>query len=73
MSDISVLYITHNNVWMKYVLFALVNWLINSKKYWRVAQNLPPVLKRVIQVKFYFYEILTKIQTKEDRLNFPKT
>ena len=73
MSDISVLYITHNNVWMKYLLFTLVNWLINSNKYWKVPKNLPLVLKRVIQVKFYFYEILTKIQTKEDRLNFAET
>ena len=41
--------------------------LISSKKYWRAAKNLVPVLKWVIQVKFYFYKILTKIQTKEER------
>ena len=58
---------------MKYILFTLVVGLISSKKYWRVATNLVPVLKRVIQVKFYFYEILTKIQTKEERSNFLKT
>ena len=30
-------------------------------KYWRVAKNLMPVLQEVvIQVKFYFYEILLK-------------
>ena len=39
--------------------------LISSKKYWRVAKNL-------IQTKFYFYKIRTKIQTKEERLNFLK-
>ena len=39
--------------------------LISSKKYWRIAKNL-------IQTKFYFYKIRTKIQTKEGRLNFLK-
>ena len=58
---------------MKYILFTLVIGLISSEKYWRVATNLVPVLKRVIQVKFYFYEILTKIQTKEERSSFLKT
>ena len=58
---------------MKYILFTLVVGLISSEKYWRVATNLVPVLKRVIQVKFYFYEILTKIQTKEERSSFLKT
>ena len=29
-----------------------------------------PVLKPVIQITVYFYEILTKIQTKEEGLNF---
>ena len=47
--------------------------LISSKKHWRVAKNLVPVLTGVIQVKFYFYEILVKIQTKEERLNCLKT
>ena len=47
--------------------------LINSRKYCREAKSLVPILKRVIQVKFYFYEILTKFQTKEKRLNFLKT
>ena len=47
--------------------------LICSKKYWRVAKISVLVLKVIIQVKFYFYEILTKIQTKEDGLNFLKT
>ena len=40
---------------------------ISSKKYWRVGENLVSVLKGVIQVKFYVYEI-TKIQTKEEKL-----
>ena len=47
--------------------------LINPKKHWSVAKKLLPVLKGIIQVKFCFYEILTKIQTKEERLNFLKT
>ena len=47
--------------------------LISSKKYWRVGKNFVAILKEVIQVKFYFYEILTKIQTEEERLNFVKT
>ena len=34
--------------------------------YCRVAKNLGPALKGVIQVKFYFHEILTKIQKKKD-------
>ena len=49
------------------------NGLISFKKYWRVAKNLVPVLKGVIQLKFYLYEIFTKIQTKEETLNFLKT
>ena len=47
--------------------------LISSKKYWRVAENLVPVLKAVIQVKFCFYEILLETQMKKERLNFLKT
>ena len=31
------------------------------------------ILERVIQVKFYFFEILTKMQTNEERMNFIKT
>ena len=31
------------------------------------------ILERAIQVKFYFFEILTKMQTKEERMNFIKT
>ena len=46
--------------------------LIGSKKYWREAKHLVSVLARVIQVKFCFYEILTKIQTKKERSNFVK-
>ena len=34
---------------------------ISFKKYWRVAKNLVPAVKGVIQLKFYFHEILTKI------------
>ena len=40
--------------------------LISSKRYWRVAKTLVPVFKRVIQVKFCFYEIFMKIQSKEE-------
>ena len=47
--------------------------LISSKKYCRVAKNLVPVFKGIIQVKFYFYEIFTKIQMKEESLNLLKT
>ena len=46
--------------------------LISPKKYWRVAKHLVPVLKGVVQEKFYFYEILTKIQTIDERSNFVK-
>ena len=54
---------------MKYVLFNFLNWigLISSTKYWREAR------KRVIQVKFYFDEILKKIQTRGKGLNFLRT
>ena len=37
---------------MKYVLFTFVNWIISSKKYWKVAKKIAPFLKGVIQVKF---------------------
>ena len=47
--------------------------LISSKKYCRVAKNLVPVFKGIIQVKLYFYEIFTKIQMKEESLNLLKT
>ena len=46
--------------------------LITSKKYWILAKNLVPFLKRVIRVKFYLYEILPTIQTKEEMLYFIK-
>lgn len=36
-------------------------------------KKLVPILRGVIQVKFYFYEILSKIQTKEEKLKFLKT
>ena len=47
--------------------------LISFKKYWRVTKKVVPVLKEIIQVKFYFHKIITKIQSKEKRLNFLKT
>ena len=56
---------------MSYLRFLMG--LISYKKNWGVAKNLVPVLKRVIQVKFYFFEILTKIHTIEERMNFLKT
>ena len=40
--------------------------LISSNKYWRVAKKLLLLLKVVIQIKIYFYEILLKIQTKKE-------
>ena len=46
--------------------------LISSNKYQKVAKKLAPVLKGVIPIKFSFYEILTKIQTKKG-FNFLKT
>ena len=59
---------------IKYVLFTLVKIeLISSKKYWRVPKNLLLVLKEVIQVKFSFHKVLTKIDTIEERFNFLKT
>ena len=39
--------------------------LISSEKYWGVAKYLVHDLKEVTEVKFYFYEILTKIQRKK--------
>ena len=59
---------------IKYVLFTLVKiGLISSKQYWRVPKNLLLVLKEVIQVKFSFHKVLTKIDTIEERFNFLKT
>ena len=58
---------------MEYVSLKFIIGLISSKKYWRVVKNLVHVLKGVIQIRFYFYKILTKIQTKEERCNFLKT
>ena len=46
--------------------------LISSRKYWSVAKSLVPVLKMVIQVKFYFHEFLTKIQKKCRKIEFSK-
>ena len=45
-----------------FYLYLLIG-LISSKIYWRVAKHLVLVLKGVIL--FYFYDIFTKIQTKE--------
>ena len=56
-----------------FYLHLIIIGLISSKKYWRIAKNWVPVLNDVIQVKFYFYEILIKIQTKDEKLNFLKT
>ena len=51
----------------------LLTGLISSNKYWTVAKQIVPVLKGKIQVKFDIYEIITKTQTKQERLNFLKT
>ena len=56
----------------KYLFYSRSVGLISSKKYRRVAKKLAPVLKGVIPIKFSFYEILTKIQTKKG-FNFLKT
>ena len=58
---------------MKHDLFTFDDWIISSKKYWRAAKMLVIVLNGAVQVKFYFYEIFPKIQTKEERLSFLKT
>ena len=58
--------------WNIFYLHLLIG-LITSKIYWRIAKNLVPILKRVIQVKLYFFEIFTEMQTKEERMNFIKT
>ena len=58
--------------WNTFYLHLLIG-LITSKIYWTIAKNLVAILKHVIQVKFYFFEILTKMQTKEERMNFIKT
>ena len=39
--------------------------LTGSNKFWRAAKHLVPVLKGVMQVKFYFYEILKKSKWKK--------
>ena len=49
---------------MCFILHLLIG-LISSKEYWRKAKKLMTVLKGVIQITVYFYEILTQIQTKE--------
>ena len=54
---------------MCFILHLLIG-LIISKEYWRKAKKLMTVLKGVIQITVYFYEILTQIQTKEEGLNF---
>ena len=54
---------------MCFILHLLIG-LISSKEYWRKAKKLMTVLKGVIQITVYFYEILTQIQTKEEGLNF---
>ena len=46
--------------------------LISSKKYWILAKTLVSILKGVIQVKYCFYGILTKMQMKEESLNILK-
>ena len=51
-----------------FYLFWLIG-LISSKKYWGVAKNLVLTLKGAIQIKFYFHEILTKIQVKAERFS----
>ena len=56
----------------KYLLYSRSVGLISSNKYQKVAKKLAPVLKGVIPIKFSFYEILTKIQTKKG-FNFLKT
>ena len=43
----------------------LLTGVISSKKCWRVENKLMLVSEGVILLKFSFYEILTKIQTKK--------
>lgn len=57
--------LSQSNAWTKNVLSTLLIRLISSNKYWRVARKLVLVLKEVIPVKFSFYEILKKVQTKK--------
>ena len=47
--------------------------LISSKKSRRAVKKLVPVLNRVITRKFSLHKFLTKIPTKEERLNIRKT
>ena len=50
------------------MLSTLLIRLISSNKYWRVARKPVLVLKEVIPVKFSFYEILKKAQTKKKKI-----
>ena len=73
MSELSISYkVPIMFIWSIFYLHLLIG-LISSENYWRVKETSVPVLKGVIQVKFYFYEILTKTQSKEKRMNFLKT
>ena len=50
---------------MCFILHLLIG-LISSKEYWRKAKKLMTVLKAVIQITVYFYEIHKSKQKKKD-------
>ena len=49
------------------------SWVSGSLSHFFTMPKDSARFERVIQVKLYFYEILRKIQTKEERLQFLKT
>ena len=57
---------------MKCFLFILANWINKLQEIVEGRAKTSASFKGVIAIKFYFYQILTKIPTKEERLNFRK-
>ena len=53
--------------------FHLLIGLISSKTYWTVTKKTNSRFKRNDSNEKYIYEILTKIQTKEEKLNISDT
>ena len=60
------------NVSMKCVLFALANWINKLQEIVVDKEKTSACFKRGNKNKKNLYKILTKIPTKEERLNFRK-